>query len=554
MEFVYQYDENGSLIRKTSRADGSYETYTWNHRGKMTSARGYTSGNELEWEEVYRYDALNRNITTIRNEDGSSETKHSVYDEAGLYSLLYELDGAQRVTMAAMHGPAVDMVLAEDRVDYSSGSAVHELNWLLGDHQNSATVVADGDGTDVPQIKSATVRSAFGKVVSQTGSSVDSAFGFQGQVEDEATGQGVFRNRNYSSQQGRFISQDPIRFASGQTNHYQFVANHPHMGTDPSGLAERIFASKADRQGYFHEYPVIPSGRNADFRQANAAAKLANKAIVGEKSVSAIWHHKDFNEKTGKMTMQLVDAAIHQANGHSGGYDKWIKWAAEQIGKGEDAIDALNDAQRAALRGIFNDGKTFDDVLKVLKAKGITAKVSKGVVQAVGETPIVNAKFFDKSGKEILDVAAPTNAKVLIKKATQRGGGFLRVFSFGSRKLLLPAVIIYSAGSAYANGGGSDEIVKVVGRDMVDADMIETGFQLTIVAGANIVADEFIDPQGYAAKRFAILEGDQKEFVMSEIERHISQRQTFAEIGEEATRDVLKGNLHWGLYDQKAKF
>ena len=47
-----------------------------------------------------------------------------------------------------------------------------------------------------------------------------------------------FRNRNFSTQQGRFISQDPIRFASGQTNHYQFVRNHPHMGTDPSGLQE----------------------------------------------------------------------------------------------------------------------------------------------------------------------------------------------------------------------------------------------------------------------------------------------------------------------------
>lgn len=57
-------------------------------------------------------------------------------------------------------------------------------------------------------------------------------------MENETTGEGVFRNRNYSSQQGRFTSQDPIRFASGQMNHYQFVGNHPHMGTDPSGLAE----------------------------------------------------------------------------------------------------------------------------------------------------------------------------------------------------------------------------------------------------------------------------------------------------------------------------
>lgn len=38
---------------------------------------------------------------------------------------------------------------------------------------------------------------------------------------------------------GRFISQDPIRFASDQTNFFQFVDNHPQMETDPSGLSEK---------------------------------------------------------------------------------------------------------------------------------------------------------------------------------------------------------------------------------------------------------------------------------------------------------------------------
>ncbi|MDR8397220.1 RHS repeat-associated core domain-containing protein [Paraburkholderia sp. USG1] len=45
-----------------------------------------------------------------------------------------------------------------------------------------------------------------------------------------------YRNRYYSPQTGRFISEDPIGWASGQTNAYAYVGGNPVQFRDPSGL------------------------------------------------------------------------------------------------------------------------------------------------------------------------------------------------------------------------------------------------------------------------------------------------------------------------------
>ena len=63
-------------------------------------------------------------------------------------------------------------------------------------------------------------------------------YGFQSrEVEEEATLY-YFRARFYSSEAGRFISEDPIGF-SGGVNLYGFVGNNPVNHSDPYGLARR---------------------------------------------------------------------------------------------------------------------------------------------------------------------------------------------------------------------------------------------------------------------------------------------------------------------------
>ncbi|WP_408279244.1 RHS repeat-associated core domain-containing protein [Paraburkholderia sediminicola] len=45
-----------------------------------------------------------------------------------------------------------------------------------------------------------------------------------------------YRNRYYSPQTGKFISEDPLGYASGQTNAYAYVNGNPVSLYDPFGL------------------------------------------------------------------------------------------------------------------------------------------------------------------------------------------------------------------------------------------------------------------------------------------------------------------------------
>ncbi|QDT20145.1 RHS repeat domain-containing protein [Gimesia chilikensis] len=50
-----------------------------------------------------------------------------------------------------------------------------------------------------------------------------------------STGLFTLRQRDYNPNLGRFISEDPIRLESGETNFYQYAFNAPTYYVDPDG-------------------------------------------------------------------------------------------------------------------------------------------------------------------------------------------------------------------------------------------------------------------------------------------------------------------------------
>jgi RHS repeat-associated protein len=54
--------------------------------------------------------------------------------------------------------------------------------------------------------------------------------------ENDATGVYYYRARYYHPGLGRFVSEDPLRFASGDVNLYDYVGNRPTAFVDPLGL------------------------------------------------------------------------------------------------------------------------------------------------------------------------------------------------------------------------------------------------------------------------------------------------------------------------------
>src|SRR4029077_7030388 len=74
---------------------------------------------------------------------------------------------------------------------------------------------------------------SFGKVTKSTGT-LTNPFQYTGREFDPETGIYDYRARYYDQGVGRFISEDPSRFAGG-IDLYRYVGGNPVLFTDPSG-------------------------------------------------------------------------------------------------------------------------------------------------------------------------------------------------------------------------------------------------------------------------------------------------------------------------------
>jgi RHS repeat-associated protein len=87
---------------------------------------------------------------------------------------------------------------------------------------------------------------SFGNITSQTSPGNNIRFAFTGREWDALIGLYFYRGRYYDPIVGRFINEDRIGFAGGDTNLYRYVGNSPLNWTDP--------------MGYSIAWPLIPVG------------------------------------------------------------------------------------------------------------------------------------------------------------------------------------------------------------------------------------------------------------------------------------------------------
>ncbi len=92
---------------------------------------------------------------------------------------------------------------------------------------------------------------SFGRVVSETNPAAGDRFQYTGREYDAELGLYYYRARYYDPSTGRFLAEDPLSFAAGDSNLYRYVGNTPTLYTDPSGL---------EVPGYAHMYPLYLGG------------------------------------------------------------------------------------------------------------------------------------------------------------------------------------------------------------------------------------------------------------------------------------------------------
>jgi RHS repeat-associated protein len=224
--YTYQYDNEGNRTRRTHIADGTVDEYRWDYRQRLMGVTTRDRNGIVTRTVQYDYDMFDRRIGKTVDWDGAgaapAQVERYVYDRDQI-ALVF--DGNGNLTHRYLYAPGVDQVLAEER---PGGN----VRWALSDQQGSVRDVIDNAGNKLNQIR----YDSFGTMVSQSNPNQSFRFGYTGRDYDAETGMNYYRARYYDARVGRFVSEDPIGFAAGDTNLSRYVFNSPMNATDPSGL------------------------------------------------------------------------------------------------------------------------------------------------------------------------------------------------------------------------------------------------------------------------------------------------------------------------------
>ncbi len=193
------YDLNGNLT-----TDGT-NTYTWNARNQLASLTGPIAGS-------FVYDALGRR---------QRKTLDGVITD-------FVYDGLNPVR-EAVGVNTVDLLTGLGIDEYFTRTDASSTRDLLSDALGSTLGLADSSGT----VQTEYSYEPFGAATA-SGSTSANEFRYTGR-ENDGTGLNYYRARYYHPGLQRFVSEDPIGFAGGDSNLYAYVGNNPISATDPTG-------------------------------------------------------------------------------------------------------------------------------------------------------------------------------------------------------------------------------------------------------------------------------------------------------------------------------
>ncbi|MFN0061927.1 MAG: RHS repeat-associated core domain-containing protein [Myxococcaceae bacterium] len=212
---TYAYDALGRLLRKQDKQTGARAVYTWNGLGQLISVEQFPNATSSVATEriLFTYDPLGRRL---------SKSVNGVLES-------YVYDGQNRIATLDASGQL------RERVTFGTGI---DEPLLLDGPQGRRFLHADALGSIVAATNGTSLLgrfkyAPFGEVLGAL-PSVESPFQFTAREKDRADLY-YYRARYYDPSLGRFLSEDPIGFAGGDTHLYRYVANAPTQLRDPSG-------------------------------------------------------------------------------------------------------------------------------------------------------------------------------------------------------------------------------------------------------------------------------------------------------------------------------
>jgi RHS repeat-associated protein len=218
---TYSYDANGNTLSKT--AAGNTTQYTWDYENRLTGVVLPGTGGTV----TFKYDPFGRRIEKI----SPTTTTIFVYDADNLIETVNSSGGVvARYTQTAR----VDEPLA---MQGGSTTSYYEAdgNCSITSLSNTSGVLAQTYTYD-----------SYGNQTASSGS-LTNFFRYAGREFDTETSLYFNRARYVDPTTGRFLSEDPIRYAGGSVNFYPYAGNDPvdyidAFGTSPTCDKPKCFA------------------------------------------------------------------------------------------------------------------------------------------------------------------------------------------------------------------------------------------------------------------------------------------------------------------------
>lgn len=237
---TYTYDSNGNMLTKTDSTGTT--TYTWDFENRLASVALPGSGGTV----TFKYDPFGRRA----QKSSLLGTTNYLYDGA---DSLEEVDTSGNVLARYTQGPGIDQPLAEVR---SGTTSYYEADGL-----GSITSLSNSSGA----LANTYAYDSFGNLTASTGT-LTNPLRYTAREFDSETGTYLYRARYYDPANGRFISEDPLKFEGG-IGFYTYTFNDPVGMFDPSGLKcnKPSFASLWKNYPAPQTYPTQtnPSGQQS---------------------------------------------------------------------------------------------------------------------------------------------------------------------------------------------------------------------------------------------------------------------------------------------------
>ena len=252
-EWTFKYDKDGQLIEKFRGKAGFFSAkkdcweYSWNQNGTLKGV--FAPHRHGHWTS-FTYDALGRRLTKL-----GDVTFHYLWNGN---VPLHEWQTGNRYVGSVLTPYSEDfktwlfeeesfvpLALIQDGKAYS----------IVCDQLGTPTEAYDEEGKEVWYRR----LDMNGKILEETQPGlnpegyVSIPFLFQGQYYDYETGLAYNRFRYYDPELGRYISQDPIRLASGTLAMYGYVED-TSIHFDGFGL-EKCYLSAKDKREVLEDFP-----------------------------------------------------------------------------------------------------------------------------------------------------------------------------------------------------------------------------------------------------------------------------------------------------------